>query len=150
MDLLRQSSESLAGRIAYVEMSPLTVETYPTHADARTLWIRGGFPDSFLATDDADSMAWRRDFIRTYLERDIPMFGPRIPSETLGRLWTMLAHEHGTMVNASRLAQALMISAQTVTRYIDLLAEPVHAALTAIPLECRQTTGEGAKGVCTR
>ncbi len=124
MDLLKQSSESLAGRIAYVEMGPLTVlETAAAYPDINSLWVRGGFPDSFLAADDPDSLAWRKDFIRTYLERDIPLLGPRIPAELLGRLWTMLAHEQGTMVNASRLATSLMISAQTVTRYIDLLSD---------------------------
>jgi predicted AAA+ superfamily ATPase len=124
MDLLRQSGESLAGRIAYVEMGPLNVlETSAINPDTSTLWIRGGFPDSYLATSDSNSLAWRKDFIRTYLERDVPLLGPRVPAETLERLWTMLAHEQATLLNASRLAAALMISAQTVTRYIDLLAD---------------------------
>lgn len=122
MDLLRQSSESLAGRIAYVEMGPLNVlETAATSGDTGTLWIRGGFPESYLASNDRDSLEWRKDFIRTYLERDVPLLGPRIPAETLERLWTMLAHEQAALLNASRLAASLMISAQTVTRYIDLL-----------------------------
>jgi predicted AAA+ superfamily ATPase len=120
MDLLRQSSESLAGRIAYVEMGPLNVlET----SDESVLWTRGGFPDSFLASSDRNSIEWRKDFIRTYLERDVPLLGPRVPAETLERLWTMLAHEQATLLNASRLAAALMISSQTVTRYIDLLVD---------------------------
>src|SRR5690606_31753090 len=87
------------------------------------LWIRGGFPDSYLAQDDGASLALRLDFVRTYLERDVPMFGPRVPAETLQRLWTMLAHGEGTLLNASRLAASLAISAQTVTRYIDLLVD---------------------------
>lgn len=124
MDLLRQSSESLAGRIAYVEMGPLNVlETAATGRDTSTLWIRGGFPESYLAANDPDSLEWRKDFIRTYLERDVPLLGPRIPAETLERLWTMLAHEQAALLNASRLAASLMISAQTVTRYIDLLVD---------------------------
>ena len=124
MDLLRQSSESLAGRIAYVEMGPLNVlETAATSRDTGTLWIRGGFPESYLAASDRDSLEWRADFVRTYLERDVPLLGPRIPAETLERLWTMLAHEQAALLNASRLAGSLMIAAQTVTRYIDLLVD---------------------------
>ena len=88
-----------------------------------TLWVRGGYPDSFLALSDETSFALRRDFIRTYLERDVPMFGPRLPAETLQRLWTMLAHNQGTLLNASRLASSLSVSTQTVTRYVDLLVD---------------------------
>lgn len=122
IDLLHQSSESLAGRIAYTELPPLLVEeTGDTTAD--TLWLRGGFPSSFTAFDDAASLEWRRNFIRTYLERDIPQLGPRIPAETLRRLWTMLAHEQGSMLNAARLAAALGLSGQTAGRYIDLLCD---------------------------
>ncbi len=124
MDLLRQSGESLAGRIAYVEMDPLTVLEIPAASGNQDrLWVRGGFPDSFLAASDAESFAGRKDFIRTYLERDIPMFGPRIPTETLERLWTMLAHAQGTLLNASLLARNLMTSAQSITRYLDLLVD---------------------------
>ena len=124
IDLLRQSGESLAGRIAYVEMGPFTLAEIAGHEDSPSrLWVRGGFPDSYLAGDDEESFALRKDFIRTYLERDVPMFGPRIPAETLGRLWTMLAHGQGTLLNASRLAANLSVSAQTVTRYVDLLAD---------------------------
>jgi len=138
IDLLRQSGESLAGRIAYVDMGPFEVlEVVKDRADLDRLWVRGGFPDAFLARADAESLALRKDFIRTYLERDVPQFGPRIPAETLDRLWTMLAHGQGSMLNASRLASALAISAPTVVRYIDLLVDlllvrrlpPVHANL---------------------
>ncbi len=139
LDLLRQSGETLAGRIAYVDMAPFDVlETTATDSDSTArLWVRGGFPDSYLAADDRKSWRWRQDFIRSYLEREVPLFGPRVPAETLERLWTMLAHEQGSLLNASRLATALMISAQTVTRYIDLLADlllirrlrPFHANL---------------------
>ena len=124
MELLRQSGESLAGRIAYVDMGPLDVlEVGEADEARRTLWLRGGFPGSFLAPDDEQSFQWRADFIRTYLERDVPMFGPRIPAETLRRLWTMLAHGQGTVLNASRLAASLAVSAPTVARYIDLLVD---------------------------
>jgi uncharacterized protein len=124
MDLMQQSSESLAGRITYMEMGPLNVmETYATQPDPTQLWVRGGFPDSFLAKDDQRSLEWRRNFIRTYLERDVPMFGPRVPAQTLEQLWTMLAHNQGGILNASKLAQSLMVSAPTVTRYIDLLVD---------------------------
>lgn len=116
MELLRQSGESLAGRIEHVELAPLDVlEAAPDGAAITSLWLRGGFPDSFLAASDADSLAFRRNFIRTYLERDVPQFGPRIPAETPGRLWTMLAHNQGALLNASRLASGLSVSAPTVT-----------------------------------
>lgn len=124
MDLLRQSGESLAGRIEYVELNPLDVLEPPPDTDAMTaLWVRGGFPDSFLAASDADSLTFRQNFIRTYLERDVPQFGHRIPAETLERLWTMLAHSQGTSLNASKLASGLSITAPTVTSYIGLLAD---------------------------
>jgi len=124
VDLLRQSGESLAGRIEYVFLGPLDVLEAAADPDATTrLWIRGGYPDSFLAASDGDSMAYRRNFIRTYLERDVSQFGPRIPAETLERLWTMLAHGQGALLNAARLAAGLGVSATTVTRYIDLLVD---------------------------
>ncbi len=125
MDLLRQSGESLAGRIANIDLGPFdALEVAGADADLTSLWVRGGFPDSYLAEDGRGSLAWRKDFIRSYLEREIPMLGPaRIPAETLERLWTMLAHNQGGLLNASRLAAALMVSAQTATRYIDLLVD---------------------------
>jgi len=124
IDLLRQSGESLAGRIEYVDMQPLDVtEIGPEEDLINRLWIQGGFPDSFLAKNEKDSLKLRKSFIRTYLERDVPQFGPRIPAETLERLWTMLAHSQGTMLNASRLASGLSLSAPTITKYIDLLVD---------------------------
>jgi hypothetical protein len=124
IDLLRQSGESLAGRIEYVQLNPFDVlEVPPTMHALTELWIRGGFPDSYLADSDADSFAFRLNFIRTYLERDVPQFGPRIPAETLRRLWTMLAHNQGSQLNASRLAAGLGVSAGTVTTYVDLLTD---------------------------
>lgn len=124
IDLLHRSGETLAGRIAYVNMGPLDILEVPPEADAlNTLWVRGGYPDSYLARDDRRSLEIRKDFIRSYLQRDVGLFGPRLPAETLERLWTMLAHSQGGLLNASRLASGLGISAQTLTRYIDLLAD---------------------------
>ena len=120
--LLQQSAESLAGRIAYFELTPLTAQEVAA-SDAQRLWIRGGFPDSFLARTDAASLRWRQQFVTTYLERDIPQLGPRIAAQTLRRLWTMLAHEQGQMLNAAKLAASLAVSGQTVARYLDLLAD---------------------------
>ncbi|QPM92273.1 ATP-binding protein [Pseudooceanicola algae] len=120
--LLHQSAESLAGRVSYHELTPFTLTE--TGAEAQTpLWLRGGFPESFLAADDRASLRWREDFIRTYLERDIPAFGLRIPSETLRRFWTMLAHEQGGLLNAAKLAGNLGVSGQSVARYLDLLVD---------------------------
>ena len=127
IDLLKQSSETLAGRISYIEMFPVNVLEYTKsaqHSEAvNDLWLKGGFPDSLLANNDETSLNWRYDFIRTYLERDIPQLGPRIPAETLGRFWTMLAHSQGTNINASKLASNIEVSSVTVARYIDLLVD---------------------------
>ena len=120
--LLQQSAESLAGRVSYHELTPLTLEETGQGALPQ-LWLRGGFPDSFLAASDRASLTWREDFIRTYLERDIPSFGLRIPAETLRRFWTMLAHEQGGLLNAARLAAGLGVSGQSVARYLDLLVD---------------------------
>jgi hypothetical protein len=122
IDLLKQSSESLAGRIRYLELAPLDAgEVGRDRLDA--LWLRGGFPESLLAGSDAASLRWRGDFIRTYLERDIPQLGPRIPAETLRRLWTMLAHQQGGLLNAAALARALAVDGKTVAAYLDLLVD---------------------------
>ena len=125
MDLLRQAGESLAGRIEHVRLGPLDVHDVSAEvAPATTLWARGGFPDSLTAPSDEDSMALRRNLIQTYLERDVSEFtGRRIPAETLERLWTMLAHSQGQLLNASKLAGSLAVSGPTVTTYIDLLAD---------------------------
>jgi predicted AAA+ superfamily ATPase len=120
-DLLRQS-ETLAGRIAYIELSPFDV--LEVGADLRSrLWVRGGLPESFLAHDESRSLIWRQDFIRTYLERDIPQLGPRIPAATLRRFWTMLAHAQGGLFNAAQLARGLAVDGKTVARYLDLLVD---------------------------
>ena len=122
MDLLRQSGESLAGRIAYLEMQPIDGLEVPA-SDAGKLWIRGGFPDSYLASSDRASLRWRQDFIRTYLERDIPALGPRIPAETLRRFWTMLAHQQSGLLNAAQLASSLGVNGKTIASYLDLLVD---------------------------
>ena len=125
--LLQQSSESLAGRVAYLELPALQAsEVLGSEVgapDLHALWVRGGFPLSWLVATDADSMTWREVFISTYLEKDIPALGPRIPATTLRRLWTMLAHHQGELLDQSRLAASLGISGQTVGRYIDLLCD---------------------------
>lgn len=120
--LLGMASESLAGRIAQIELAPIDpIEAHAAQIASTTTWIRGGFPDSLLATTDEASMRWRARFIRTYLERDVPMFAPRIPAATLERLWRMLAHQSGGILNASHLASGLGVTGPTVTRYVDLL-----------------------------
>jgi predicted AAA+ superfamily ATPase len=123
--LLKQSGESLAGRITYIELHPIDAVEFA--GDDITLlnklWLRGGFPESLLANSDNDSIQWRRDFIKTYLERDIPQLGPRIPAETLERFWTMLAHNQGTIFNASLLGRSLDLTSVTINRYLDLMSD---------------------------
>ena len=128
--LLRQSAESLAGRIAYLELTPLLIEElvtsaeYTATAQATLLWLRGGFPRSFLANDEAESLSWRSDFIETFLARDLPQLGVTIPAETLRRFWRMCAHLHGQLFNASQLGAALGgVAHSTVGRYLDLLVD---------------------------
>ena len=125
-DLIRQSSESLAGRIAYLELTPfLLPEVNNTHGTVtlNTLWMRGAFPDSLLARNDKSSRRWRENFIRTFLERDIPQLGYRIPASTIYRVWQMCAHNQGQLLNTSQLGSALGISHTTVRSYIDLLSQ---------------------------
>lgn len=125
--LLQQVSESLAGRVAQLELTPFqareVLAAEATGADLNPLWVRGGFPLSWLADDDARSLRWREAFIATYLERDVPALGPKVPAATLRRLWTMLAHNQGAMLNQSQLAGALAVSGQVVSRYIDILTD---------------------------
>ncbi len=125
IDLMQQSAESLAGRIAYQELTPFSLAEV-ARAKAGTvdqLWTRGGFPDSFLAPSDHASFDWRLAFIQTYLERDVPALGPRIPAETLRRFWQMLAHNQGQMLNAAQLAGNLGVSGNTVARYLDIMVD---------------------------
>ncbi len=121
--LLRQSAESLAGRMAYLQLSTLLLDEVG-FAQLPELWLRGGFPESLDARSDAASLRWRQQFITTYLERDIPQLAlTRIPAELLRRFWTMLAHDQGQMLNAARLASNLGVSGQTIGRYLDLLCD---------------------------
>lgn len=119
--VLGQSGETLAGRISYLELAPFDVLEVREQLDR--LWVRGGFPTSLLAASDMSSFKWREDFIRTYLERDVPQFGPRIPAETLRRFWTMLAHTQGGLLNAASLARGLGVDGKTVARYLDLMVD---------------------------
>ena len=128
MALMRQSSESLAGRISFVEMAPLNlleVATQLPEPDVRAqldkLWLQGGFPESFLRTNSKSSLRWRADFIQTYLERDIPQLGLRVDQEMLGLFWRMLANDQGALFNAQRYAKSLGVSGHTVARYLDIL-----------------------------
>ncbi len=122
LDVLQQSGETLAGRIAYLELAPLNVQEIGAEGQD-ALWLRGGFPSSLLAPSDARSLQWRDNFIRTYLERDIPQFGPRIAAETLRRFWTMLAHHQGGLLNVAQLARNLGVDVKTAGGYIDLLCD---------------------------
>jgi predicted AAA+ superfamily ATPase len=119
-DLLRQSSESLAGRVAYHELPGLTLDEVGI-AKLRRLWLRGGFPRAYTARSNADSLAWREDFVRTFLERDVPQLGIRIPAGTLERFWAMLAHYHGGVWNASEFARSFGVSHHVTRRYLDAL-----------------------------
>jgi uncharacterized protein len=125
-DLLRQSSESLAGRIAYLALTPFTFSELSVHDpqfDAQRLWVRGGFPNSYLAASDALSWEWRTNFLTTYVERDIPQLGLRLPAEQLRRLWAMLAHGQGSQLNVARLASSLGVSGHTIRHYLDVLTD---------------------------
>lgn len=139
-DLIRQSSQSLAGRISYLELTPFLLNEVDGDVGGDALfklWLRGGFPRSFLAPDDKTSLEWRHDFVRTFLERDIPQLGFRIPAASMRRLWQMCAHQHGQLLNASRMGQSLGVSHHTVRSYMDILSEtfilrllpPFHANL---------------------
>ena len=122
MELMQQSAESLAGRIAYRELSPLMLSEVPAEQH-NTLWLRGGFPESLLARDEARSLRWRQDFIRTYLERDVPQFGKRIAAESLRRFWTMLAHHQGAVLNAAALSRSLGVDGKTIAAWLDLMVD---------------------------
>ena len=126
-ELLQQSSETLAGRIRYLELTPFTANEL--HQNDRLgfsvekLWFRGGFPDSYLAESDLESWDWRQDFITTYVEKDIPLFGPQVPATRMKRFWTMLAHFHGQQANLSNIGKSLDVSHTTVKTYLDTLQD---------------------------
>ena len=137
-ELLRQSAESLAGRIAFLELGPFTLDEVGATPEAmHRLWLRGGFPDSYLAADDRASLEWRLAFVQTFLERDLPQLGLRFPAPQVRRFWQMLAHHHGQLWNGAQLAGALGVSAPTVRHHLDVLAatfvvrelQPLHANL---------------------
>ena len=120
-ELIGQSSETLAGRIRYLELTPFLISETADDGDLEAYWLKGGFPLSWLAPDEGASFEWRLDFIRDFLERDIPMLQLRIPAERIRRFWTMLAHLHGQILNMASLAGALGVQGPTIRSYIDLL-----------------------------
>lgn len=121
IDLLRQSSESLAGRITYVDLPPLQPDEIAANGDdTDTLWLRGGFPESYLAGSDAQSLQWRMDFIRSYLERDVRQFGLQVGAEPLELFWRMIANDQGELFNGQRYARSLGVSGPTIARYVDI------------------------------
>jgi len=123
-DLIRQSSESLAGRIAYLELSPFRgCEVFSWGISVKKLWMRGGFPGSLLAASEEQSARWRGHFVQTFLQRDIPAWGGGLPPLTVERVWTMCAHGHGQLLNASALGSSLGMSHPTVRKYVELLAQ---------------------------
>lgn len=125
-DLIKQRSETLAGRISYFELTPfLLKEVSEDHhlKTLRKLWLRGGFPRSYLASDEKESIEWRLDFIRTFLERDIPQLGFRTPAKTIERFWRICAHLHGQLLNSSKLGESMRVSHHTVRSYIDMLEQ---------------------------
>ncbi len=124
LELVGAASESLAGRLAYVNLTSITpAEAYSADINQEATWLRGGFPNSLLAHSDLQSLQWRESFIRSFLDRDIPMFAPRLPIETLSRLWQMVAHNSGGILNATSLTTSLGVSGSTVSRYLDLLVD---------------------------
>lgn len=120
-DLLHQSSESLAGRIAYIDLQSFSYDEVAAHGELRQHWLRGGFPDSFLAMDDAASYRWREQFVRTFLDRDLPSLGIDVGKAALSRFWTMVAASNGSVLNKAKFADPIGVSPQTITRYIDIL-----------------------------
>lgn len=124
-DLIRQSSETLAGRICYMELTSFLFSEVSKagRTDLMRLWFRGGFPESYLSRSNQSSGTWRENFIRTFLERDIPQLGFKIPAQTMRRLWTMLAHSHGQVLNSSRLGESIGVSHTTIRSYLDILEQ---------------------------
>ncbi len=122
-DLIRQSTESLAGRISYLDLGPFLLDEVKVVTTWQDIWLRGGFPDSTLAINDADSFDWRLDFIRTFMERDIPALGFYIPVPVIERLWLLLAHYHGQTINYSKMAAAADLSVQTLKKYLSILEQ---------------------------
>jgi predicted AAA+ superfamily ATPase len=130
-DLIRQANETLAGRVAQLELTPFLLTEVATRTDWKTLWVRGGFPDSLMARDERDSVDWRQDFIRTFLERDIPALGLDLPLPLMERLWRLLAHYQGQTVNYSKLAGVMDLSVPTLKRYLGVLEQTYMVRLLA-------------------
>lgn len=122
-DLIRQSSETLAGRIAFIEITPFLYSELPENISLNDHWLKGGYPDSVLQSDQEESIEWRSNYIKTFLERDIPQLGFTIPSKILERFWTMLAHNQCQLINFSNLGKSLGVSHHTVKSYIDILEQ---------------------------
>ena len=147
-ELLRQSSETLAGRIAYIELTPFS---YSETKEWHNLWLRGGFPKSYLAEDEENSSLWRRFYVSTYLERDLPQFGINIPPATLRRFWTMLAHYHGNLFNAYEIGRSFGASSVTMRHYLDILAPDVYdSTASTLARKSKKEAGEGAKDLFPR
>jgi len=127
LELLGQTSESLAGRVSYTELAGINLaesrNSTTTQISDSQLWLKGGLPESHLAVDESASIRWREDLIRSYLERDVAQFGFRVPAETMRRFWTMLAHRQGSLFNAAAIAKALGVSGQSVARYLDIMVD---------------------------
>ena len=137
-DLIRHGSETLAGRIHFLELTPFTYDELVVadrlkYQDPARIWVRGGFPESVLAVNENVSLTWRQDFIRTFLERDIPQFGFSIPATTMRRFWVMLAHFHGQVFNASKLGQSLGVTHPTIRKYLDIM-EQTYMVRILLPL----------------
>ena len=122
-DLIRQSSETLAGRVAYIHITPFTIAEIPSAITAIDHWLKGGYPRSLLQDNLIESMDWRKDYIRTFLERDIPSLGFNLPQALLGRFWSMLAHLQGQLINFSSLAKSLAVSSPTIKNYLNILEQ---------------------------
>ncbi len=131
-DLIRQSSETLAGRISYIEITPFSRSEIPAYIHQEDHWVKGGYPRAILQKDDDESFAWRWNYIKTFLERDIPQLGFSIPARSLERLWMMLAHSHGQIINYSNIGRSLGVSHHTVKSYIDIL-EQTYIIRTLMP-----------------
>ncbi len=121
IQLIQQSAESLAGRIAYIEINPFSINEVKAENQDK-LWLKGGYPKAFLANNEIECFEWLAEYVRTYLERDIPQLGINIPAVTLQRFWKMLTHVHGNLLNSSELARSFGVADTTIKRYLDILS----------------------------
>ena len=147
-DLIRQSSESLAGRLAYIEVTPFSVAEIDDPQSEKKLWLRGGFPLSYLSRADEQSFLWLGEYARSYLERDIPSLGINIASETLHRFWLMLTHNHGNILNTSELGRSFGVADTTIKRYVDILTSTFHdQTTTTLPSKYQEKTSQIIKNL---